>query len=132
MRDFSEQSGTNASAAGADHQGSMIPLMAVGIYGVAALNGSRFQDVRTTYLLSEVASGIVGGCVLHSDQCVSCGSRVESCGCAGCAGCGGYDRSHHNVCRPEWGSNILAQGRVQRRNVAKRRPGYGKATKPSP
>ncbi len=31
------------------------------------------------------------------------------------------------VFRPEWGSNILAQGRVQRRNVAKRRPGYRKA-----
>ncbi len=29
--------------------------------------------------------------------------------------------------RPEWGSNILAQGRVQRRNVAERRPGYCKA-----
>ena len=25
---------------------------------------------------------------------------------------------------PEWGSNILAQGRASRRNVVKRRPGY--------
>ncbi len=43
MRDFSEESGTNASAAGADHQGSMIPLMAVGIYGVAAREWQPFS-----------------------------------------------------------------------------------------
>ena len=31
------------------------------------------------------------------------------------------------VFRPEWGSNNIAQGRAERRNVAKRRPGYRKA-----
>jgi len=65
--------------------------MAVGIFGVAALNGSPFQDFRSTYLRSETTGG---GCGTGCGGGASCGGdsgSVSGCGGGGggCGGCGG-------------------------------------------
>ena len=91
VRDLSGESNTNAIAVGRDQQASMIPLMAVGIFGVAALNGSPFQDFRKTYLRAETTGGGCGsGCAGAS--VASCGGGESSGGgtsCGGGASCGG-------------------------------------------
>ena len=91
VKDFSVESNTNAVAVGRDQQASMIPLMAVGIFGVAALNGSPFQDFRKTYLRAETTGGGCGsGCAGAS--VASCGGGESSGGgtsCGGGASCGG-------------------------------------------
>ncbi|MCF7959417.1 MAG: TIGR04222 domain-containing membrane protein [Pirellula sp.] len=90
VRDFSVESNTNAVAVGRDQQASMIPLMAVGIFGVAALNGGPFQDFRKMYLRAETTGGGCGsGCAGAS--AASCGGGESSGGGASCGGasCGG-------------------------------------------
>lgn len=67
-----------------------VPLMAMGLFGVAALQGSSFDGFRKTYLRSE-ANG--GGCGASCGGVATCGGSGTSCGggasCGGGGGCGG-------------------------------------------
>lgn len=78
-----------------------IPMMAMGLFGVAALQGSSFDGFRKTYLRSEATGGGCGagcaGAAMASSGCGSsdhgAGSGSSSCGggasCGGGSGCGG-------------------------------------------
>jgi uncharacterized protein (TIGR04222 family) len=75
---------------------SSVPMMAMGLFGVAALQGSSFDGFRKTYLRSEATGG---GCGASCGGAASCGGSGTSCGggascgggCGGggCGGCGG-------------------------------------------
>ncbi len=80
-----------------------VPVMAMGLFGVAALQGSSYEGFRKAYSRSEASGGGCGascagaswssGCgsahhSTHADGS-SCGASGASCGGGGGAGCGG-------------------------------------------
>lgn len=70
---------------------SSVPLMAMGLFGVAALQGSEFDGFRKTYLRSQATGGGCGASC--GGVAASCGGSGPSCGggasCGGGGGCGG-------------------------------------------
>ncbi len=61
------------------------PVMAMGLFGVAALQGSAFSSVHLQFQKSASSgSSCGGGCSSGS----SCGSGCGGGGCGGCGGCG--------------------------------------------
>lgn len=63
-----------------------IPLMAMGLFGVAALQGSSFDGFRKTYLRSESTGS---GCGASCGGGSSCGGSGSGGSCGGGGGCGG-------------------------------------------
>jgi uncharacterized protein (TIGR04222 family) len=77
----------------AESYASIAPLLAMGIFGVAALNGSPLNDFRKKYLQSESTGGGCGSSCAGASCSGSSGdsgaSTGSSCGGGSGSGCGG-------------------------------------------
>jgi hypothetical protein len=65
-------------------------LLAVGVFGTAALAGTAYSYYNDAFRKSENAAGCGSGCGTCSSSSCSSGDSGSSCG-GGCGGCGGGD-----------------------------------------